>query len=140
MNILGFDPGRDKCGLAVMGDDRQLYYHQVVNAEEAIATIKQLAQQFAIELIVIGNLTTAKSWKEKLETSLPMSIAIAMVDENNSTLQARDRYWQMYPAKGLSKLIPQNMKLPPRPIDDIVAILLIERYLGSREQPMNNEQ
>ncbi len=23
--VLGFDPGRDKCGLAVMGLDRQLY-------------------------------------------------------------------------------------------------------------------
>ncbi|MGL5871885.1 MAG: pre-16S rRNA-processing nuclease YqgF [Xenococcaceae cyanobacterium] len=130
MNILGFDPGRDKCGVAVMGNDRQLYYHQVVNADEAIATIKKLTQQFTISLLVMGNLTTSKSWKETLEANLPTSIAIAMVDERNSTLEARDRYWQMYPAKGLGKLIPQSMKLPPRPIDDIVAILLIERYLG----------
>ncbi|MFO5437224.1 MAG: resolvase, partial [Dolichospermum sp.] len=32
--VLGFDPGRDKCGIAVMGLDRQLYYHQVILAEE----------------------------------------------------------------------------------------------------------
>ena len=30
--ILGFDPGRQKCGLAVMGLDRCLYYHEVVPA------------------------------------------------------------------------------------------------------------
>ncbi|HBB34174.1 MAG TPA: resolvase, partial [Cyanobacteria bacterium UBA9273] len=47
----------------------------------------------------------------------------------------RDRYWQMYPPKGLQRLIPKGMRQPPRPVDDIVAILLIERYLGvgSRE-------
>jgi hypothetical protein len=36
----------------------------------------------------------------------------------------------MYPPQGLKKLIPQGMRLPPVPIDDIVAILLIERYLA----------
>jgi RNase H-fold protein (predicted Holliday junction resolvase) len=131
--ILGFDPGRDKCGLAVMGKDRRVDYHQVISSEEAIAMMEKLSQQFAIELIVIGNLTTAKTWKQEVEKNLSMSIPIAMVDERNSTLEARDRYWQMYPPKGLSKLIPQSLKVPPRPIDDIVAILLIERYLGNRD-------
>ncbi|MFM7475950.1 MAG: resolvase, partial [Microcystis aeruginosa] len=46
--------------------------------------------------------------------------------------EARDRYWQMFPPKGLQKLIPQGMRLPDRPIDDIVAILLIERHLQSK--------
>jgi RNase H-fold protein (predicted Holliday junction resolvase) len=132
--ILGFDPGRDKCGLAVMGSDRRVDFHQVVSSEEAIATMEQLSQQFAIDLIVIGNLTTAKTWKQELEKNLSISIPIAMVDERNSTLEARDRYWQMYPPQGLSKLIPQSLKVPPRPLDDIVAILLIERYLGTREK------
>jgi hypothetical protein len=52
-----------------------------------------------------------------------------MVDERYSSLEARDRYWQMYPPKGITSLIPQGFRQPPRPIDDIVAILLIERYL-----------
>jgi hypothetical protein len=36
----------------------------------------------------------------------------------------------MYPPQGLTRLIPQGMLTPPRPIDDIVAIILIERYLS----------
>ena len=51
------------------------------------------------------------------------------IDERYSTLEARDRYWQMYPPRGLAKLLPQGIRTLPRPIDDIVAILLIERYL-----------
>ena len=77
----------------------------------------------------MGNQTTAKSWQQKIQAHLDSSIPIVMVDERNSSLEARDRYWQMYPPQGLTKLIPQGMRLPPRPIDDIVAILLIERYL-----------
>ncbi|HEY9744546.1 MAG TPA: pre-16S rRNA-processing nuclease YqgF [Coleofasciculaceae cyanobacterium] len=127
--ILGFDPGRDKCGLAVMGREQQLLYHQVVPSQEAIATIQQLCQQFVVEIIVMGDQTTAKSWKQKISRDLPTSVPIVLVDERYSSLEARDRYWQMYPPKGIQRLIPQGLREPPRPVDDIVAILLIERYL-----------
>ena len=104
----------------------QLLNHQVVVSQRAIATVKSLCEQFPVELIVMGNQTTAKSWRQKLDE---LRLPIVMVDERNSSLEARDRYWQMYPPQGLQRLIPQGMRLPPRPIDDIVAILLIERYL-----------
>lgn len=132
MIILGFDPGKDKCGIALMGSDRSLQYHEVIPSEKAIATIEKLCEQKSIEVLVMGDRTTAKSWKQKLESHLPTSLTITMVDEHNSSLEAIDRYWQMYPAKGLARLIPQGMRLPPRPVDDLVAILLIERYLDKK--------
>jgi RNase H-fold protein (predicted Holliday junction resolvase) len=128
--ILGFDPGKDKCGVAVMGVDRQLYYHEVVPSKNALAQISQLQQKFPISLLVMGDQTTAKRWKKQLSDELPEPINIILVDERYSTLEARDRYWQMYPPKGLTRLLPEGMRQPPRPIDDIVAILLIERYLA----------
>jgi len=127
--ILGFDPGRDKCGLAVMGRSDQLHYHQVVSADSAIATIQALRQQFPIALLVMGDQTTAKRWQQKLKSDLPEPLPIVLVDERYSSLEARDRYWQMYPPKGLDRLLPSSFRTPPRPWDDIVAILLIERYL-----------
>ncbi|MBW4472195.1 MAG: pre-16S rRNA-processing nuclease YqgF [Stenomitos rutilans HA7619-LM2] len=127
--ILGFDPGRRKCGLAVIGVDRTLRYHKVIEAEAAIATIQHLRQQFPISLLVMGDQTTAKDWKQRLNHELVEPLRVVMVDERHSTLQARDRYWQMYPAQGLASLIPQSFRTISRPIDDIVAILLIERYL-----------
>ena len=127
--ILGFDPGRDKCGLAVMGEDLQLHYHQVVTAAEAIASIDSLLQKFPVSVVVMGDRTTSKQWQSQLKEVLPANIALFMVDEHNSTLEARDLYWQMYPPKGFTKLIPQGLREPPRPIDDLVAILLIKRHL-----------
>ncbi|MBW4631273.1 MAG: pre-16S rRNA-processing nuclease YqgF [Iphinoe sp. HA4291-MV1] len=139
--VLGFDPGRDKCGLAVMGLDRQLYHHQVVSATEAIATIMSLRQQFPISLLVMGDQTTAKHWKKQLYAELADPLNVILVDERYTSLEARDRYWQMYPPKGLAKLIPQGLRQPPRPVDDIVAILLIERYLNRlTESVVKNEE
>lgn len=127
--ILGFDPGRQKCGIAVMGLDRSIHYHQVVSSEAAIVTIESLRQTYPISLLVMGDQTTAKQWKQKLSESLPQPLTIISVDERYSTLTARDRYWQMYPPRGLYRLIPKGMRGTPRPVDDIVAIVLIERYL-----------
>ncbi|MDC0839624.1 MAG: pre-16S rRNA-processing nuclease YqgF [Limnospira sp. PMC 1291.21] len=126
--ILGFDPGRDKCGVAVVGDNQQVYYHQVVAANDAIATVKSLCSQFSVQMVVMGNQTTSQTWKQQMRAVLPKSIHIAEVDERYSSLEARDRYWEMYPPQGLSRLLPQGMRVPPRPIDDIVAIILVERY------------
>lgn len=128
--ILGFDPGREKCGIAVMGDGSQLYYHEVILAADVPTIIQSLCQQFTIETVVMGDQTTSKMWKQKLTEILPESLSIIQVNERYSTLEARDRYWQIYPPKGLTCLIPKGMRTPPRPIDDIVAIVLIERYLN----------
>jgi RNase H-fold protein (predicted Holliday junction resolvase) len=128
--ILGFDPGRDKCGIGVMGLDRQLLYHEVVLANEVIANIERQLQQFPVSLMVMGDQTTAKQWKQRLHQELNQPINIILVDERYTTLEARDRYWQMYPPQGITKILPKGMRQPPRPIDDIVAILLIERYLN----------
>ncbi len=122
-----------------MGVDRNLYYHEVIAASEAIATIQSLRQKFPISTLVVGDQTSAKDWKQRLSSGLPEPPRIILVNERYSTLEARDRYWQMYPPTGLSRLIPEGMRGLPRPIDDIVAILLIERYLGQLTCEMHLE-
>ena len=125
--ILGLDPGRDKCGVAVMNNKQKVLYHQVIGSQNAIATIQNLAKEFAIDLIVMGDGTTSKIWQQQIDSIATMPVV--SVNETNSTLEARDRYWIVYPPKGLQRMIPLGLRVPPRPVDDIVAILLIERYL-----------
>jgi RNase H-fold protein (predicted Holliday junction resolvase) len=139
MIILGFDPGKDKCGVAVMGRDRSLLYHQVVLTAVTIDLIRDLCQDYQVTQIVIGDQTTSKQWQQQLTTIFPL-LPIDLVDERYSSLEARDRYWQMYPPSFLTGLIPQGMRQPPRPIDDIVAIILIERYLHSGQWTVDSGQ
>ena len=131
-SILGLDPGRDKCGLAIKSQ-QQVIYHQVVDSNRAILEIERLCQDYSIDLIVMGNGTTSEEWLKKIEAGVSRQIAVVTVDERNSTVEARDRYWLMYPPKGLQKILPFGLRVPSRPVDDIVAILLIERYLDFKQ-------
>jgi RNase H-fold protein (predicted Holliday junction resolvase) len=137
--ILGFDPGKDKCGVAVMDGDRSLLYHQVLMTIEVTTKIGDLCQQYHVSRIVMGDQTTAKKWQQRLIAVFP-DLPIDLIDERYSSLEARDRYWQMYPANFITRLIPQGMRQPPRPIDDLVAIILIERYLGLVDKTLKRSQ
>lgn len=128
MTIMGFDPGRDKCGVAIMNNQGEVLYNQVINSPEVVNLLPQLFGQFACQILVMGDQTTSQLWQDQLKIILP-SVPIILLDESYTTAQARQRYWQIYPARGFTKLIPLSMRTPPRPVDDIVAIILIEKYL-----------
>ncbi|MDX1977388.1 MAG: pre-16S rRNA-processing nuclease YqgF [Pseudanabaenaceae cyanobacterium bins.68] len=127
-NLLGFDPGRQKCGLAVVARDRQVLNQRVVVADQAIATLKIWQIEYQVDLLVIGDRTSSKAWQQQIRSSLPQ-LNLVTVDEHLSSLAARQRYWQLNPPSGLLKLLPVGMRTPPRAIDDLVAVILVERYL-----------
>jgi RNase H-fold protein (predicted Holliday junction resolvase) len=130
---LGFDPGKDKCGLAIVDANQQPIWHQVVRSDSVLAQLAAILVAEPIDLLIMGDQTASKQWESRLQSAFP-ELAIVQVDERYSSLEARDRYWQMYPPQGLARLLPQGMRQPPRPIDDIVAILLVERYLAARSR------
>lgn len=127
--ILGLDPGSQKCGIAVMGLDRKLFHRAVIAAEAVLATVEGLQASYPISLIVMGDQTSSQQWKETL-TQLREPLRVVLVDERYSSLEARDRYWQLHPPTGLQRLLPKGFRQPAVPVDDIVAMLLIERYLN----------
>lgn len=125
--LLGFDPGRDKCGLAV-AIGQAVVRHEVVASDRAIARVQAWHDAYPFEQVIMGNQTTSREWQYQLQQAL--ALEVIPVDERNSTLEARDRYWQLFPPKGWQRWIPKGLRVPPRPIDDIVAIVLLERYCG----------
>jgi RNase H-fold protein (predicted Holliday junction resolvase) len=128
MIYLGFDPGKDKCGVAVVDQTGAALYHQVLPSATLLEQLPALCLEWQVTQVVMGDRTTARQWQQKLTAALPET-AIALVDEHYSTLAARDLYWEMYPPQGFQRLVPAGMRLPPRPIDDLVAIILVRRYL-----------
>ena len=126
----GFDPGKDKCGIAIVTLEGNPIRHEVIASDTAIATLQSWMQTHSIKSLILGDQTGSKQWRSRIIEALP-NIQIITIDERFSSQQARDRYWKMYPAQGLQKLVPLGMRTPPRPIDDIVAIILVERYLAS---------
>ena len=76
--------------------------------------------------MVLGDGTGSGVWRRRLEPLLP----VELVDERGTTLAARRRYWELFPARGWRQLLPLGLRQPPRDWDDVVAQLLLERRLG----------
>ncbi len=107
--------------------------HEVVPSGQVMETVQDWASRFSIETVVMGDRTSSQEWlaqwTEKLGNIATLP-APQLIDEHNSTLEARSVYWELYPPKGLRRLIPEGLRVPPRAIDDLAAIVLVRRYLG----------
>jgi RNase H-fold protein (predicted Holliday junction resolvase) len=132
MMYFGFDPGKDKCGIAIVSDLGSAIRHEVIPSDQALQTLQDWQKNHPIQTLILGDQTGSKAWRSRIAEALP-DLQIITIDERYSSQEARDRYWQLYPAQGLQKLVPQGMRTPPRPIDDLVAIILVERYLAKSQ-------
>ncbi|MCC7490879.1 MAG: hypothetical protein IT204_00950 [Fimbriimonadaceae bacterium] len=128
--LLGVDPGHQKCGLALL-DDGGPVWAAVVPTASVAATLQELASSHPIRQVVLGNGTRSREFRRLLQEHLPAA-AVALLDETGTTLAARSRYWQEHPPRGLWRLVPTTMRLPPVPFDDLVARLLAERWLAAQ--------
>ena len=126
--VVAIDPGRDKCGLAVVGKDGVLV-QKVVGRGEYVDVVLQLVKQHKIEGVILGDGTGSKEFLEELGRAL-QGVPVVTVDERSTTEQARGKYWLDHAPKGWRRLLPISMQVPPEPYDDYVAVILAERFLA----------
>lgn len=131
MNIMGIDPGRDKCGVAVLNAAGDIKYQRVVPTDELDTVLKNLATDFEIETVILGDGTTHKSAAQKISAA---GLSFQLVDEKHTTEEARRLYWQKNPPRGWRRLLPTSMQVPPEPVDAIVAEILVRRFLLTRHE------
>ena len=133
--LLAVDPGRDKIGLAVVDLAGTLCAHQVVATAELARHIASLLEGYEIARILVGDGTgsgpVVQVVRRAVEAS-PRSSAsplVHIVEETDSTLRARALYFVHNPPRGLLRLVPRGLLLPPRPYDDFAAYVLACDYL-----------
>lgn len=137
MKILAIDPGTEKCGLAVLSDAKEILLHKVILTPELVVEIQSYIQNNPCDRIILGSGTGSRRILTVLKKS-GIELPIKLVDETNTTLQARERYFKEFPPRGFWRLIPLGLRVPPRPFDDFVAVILAERWLdaeGSKLHP-----
>jgi RNase H-fold protein (predicted Holliday junction resolvase) len=127
--VIAVDPGRDKCGIAVLRADGSVLSRQVVPTAEVAVAAERLLGAHSGATVVIGNRTGAGEVNAAI--SARSRVSPVLVDEHHSTLQGRRRYFQENPPRGWRRLLPVGLQTPPRPYDDYVAVVLAERYLAS---------
>lgn len=126
VRVLAVDPGTYKCGVAVVTRERVLR-RWVAPRIELMSEVGKALSEFSPNVIVIGDRTGSARLRRELAAAFP-GVEIVVVDEHLSSVEARQRYWKENPPRGWRRLIPVGMQVPPEPFDDLVAVVLAERY------------
>lgn len=130
--VLAIDPGSSKCGMALvkrnLEGEIEVLWRAIAPRAELIENVGRAAEVEPYSMVIIGKGTTSRTLVTELRDAFP-SAAILLVDETDTTTQARERYWEHNPRKGWRKLLPSTLQVPPEPVDDFVALILAERVL-----------
>lgn len=125
--LAGLDPGRSKCGLVLTDASRRLILAAAVLPPQASwERLLHWQRCHGLAAVVLGDGTGCEAWRRRLSPLLP----VQTVPERGTTLAARERFWQLEPPRGWRRLLPPGLRQPPRDWDDVVAQLLLERWLG----------
>jgi RNase H-fold protein (predicted Holliday junction resolvase) len=130
--VLAIDPGHAKCGLVVAKRNKdgevEVLWRRVARTESLMESVKEAAALCHFSMVIVGSGTRSAEVVKLLREWQP-SVGILVVDEKDTTLQARERYWVHNPRKGIKRIIPSTLLVPPEDVDDFVALILAERVL-----------
>lgn len=131
--VLAIDPGRSKCGLAVVrrGPDLKLttLWRGIVAPEEVVRRARMLGEEHPVSMCLVGSGTTANAVVTSLRETWPQC-GVLIVDEESSTLEARELYWEEKGRRGWRMLLPASLQVPPEQYDDFAAVVIAHRFLS----------
>ena len=119
-----------KCGYAVVSPHGERVSIEIVPADKLVERLEADVSA-GVAMVCVGDATRSRTIVEMLRRTWP-TLPIALVDERNTSLEARRRYYEDHPPRGLARLIPRGLLLPKEQLDGYAALLIIERYLSSR--------
>ena len=124
--LLSIDPGKNKCGLVLAEKNEKKVYKAIIIKSELLEDyVKNLNTVEDISKIIIGNGTTSKEIREKLNF---FKKEIITFEEKNTTYRAKARYFELFPLRGLMFLIPREIFLLNKNLDAISALIILEDY------------
>ena len=140
MNILGVDPGRLKTGLAAIDARGQILHRAIIAPAELGAQLPTLLLQWNVTRIALGDSTASQAaraqieaWLQTRAAAVNWEIALDIVDETGSTLEARALYWADHARTGWRAWVPLSLQEPPEPVDDYAAVIVARRALPSHK-------
>ena len=127
---LSIDPGKYKCGLVLAEISEKKVYKAIILKSELLERyVRNLNTIENISKIIIGNGTTCREIKEKLDF---FKKEIITFEEKNTTYRAKERYFELFPIRGLQSLIPREVFLLNKNLDAISALIILEDYCRSQ--------
>jgi len=128
--LLSIDPGKYKCGLILADTSEKKVYKAIVIKSKLIKDyVKDLNTFEDISKIIIGNGTTSREIRDKLDF---FKKEIITFEEKNTTYRAKARYFELFPIKGLKFLIPREFFIINKNLDALSALIILEDYCETK--------
>lgn len=124
---LAIDPGREKCGAAVVkvsGEPVELKVTDVADLEQSL---KELQEQYAPDAVLLGNGTGCEKIADIIQKAFP-NIKIIVVDEKDTTRTGRSLYWRYQPPTGWKRFLPEGLRIPDGPVDAYAALAIFKQW------------
>ena len=124
--VITIDPGKSKCGLVLAEISEKKVYQAIILKSELLQDyVRNLNNAEDISKIIIGNGTTSKQIREKLDF---FKREIITFEEKNTTFRAKARYFELFPVSGLKSLIPREVFIFNKNLDALAALIILEDY------------
>jgi len=124
--VISIDPGKSKCGLILAETFEKKVHKAIIIKSEFIEDyVRNLNTVEDISKIIIGNGTTSKEIKQKLNF---FKKEIITFEEKNTTYRAKARYFELFPINGLKFLIPREIFILNKNLDALSALIILEDY------------
>ena len=130
MKLLSIDPGKCKCGL-VLADQgtRKVLQALVIESELLVNHIVDFRKDYSELNVIIGNGTTSELFMKQLDF---LDLEVSVVDEKNSTLRAKERYFDIYPPSGIKRFLFREIIISNLNLDAMSALVILEDFSGFR--------
>ena len=128
--LISIDPGKCKCGLVLVDLHKKKVDRAIVLKTELLPNyVKNLNGSENISKVIIGNGTTSRQNIEKLDF---IRNDLIIVEEKNTTLRAKKRYFELFPVRGLKNLLPKEIFIINKNLDAISALIILEDYCNDK--------
>ena len=128
--LISIDPGKCKCGLVLVDlQKKKVDQAIVVNTEFLPNYVKNLNSSENISKVIIGNGTTSRQNIEKLDF---IRNDLIIVEEKNTTLRAKKRYFEIFPTKGLKSFLPKEIFIMNKNLDALSALIILEDHCNHK--------
>lgn len=125
--VLAIDPGRKKCGMAIVDSRLNFITGEVINTEKLVSKVHIFLKNYGINHILVGSGTHSGEIIKIIREEFPQAM-LTKVTEKYTSMEARKRYFKYHPPKGIVKILPSSFRIPPHPYDDFAALLIAERF------------
>ena len=126
--VIAIDPGIFKCGF-IFADKTQkkVFQAEVIESDYLLNLVRKKYQKDNKIQFLIGNGTSSDKFIKVLREFIPNLI---LVEEKNSTLRAKQRYFELFPLKGLKYFLPREIFILNKNLDALAALIIMEDFFN----------